>query len=44
LKAAAKTVEIGFVKTVARRIRALTLAGFPDGNHRGYPVSSARRI
>jgi len=44
LKAAAKTVEIGFVKTVARGIRPLTLAGFPDGNQHRYPVSSIRRI
>jgi hypothetical protein len=41
---AAKTVEIGFVKTVARGIRTLRLAGWPDAHHRGYPVSPARDI
>jgi hypothetical protein len=36
---AAKTVEIGSLKTVARGIRSLTLARFPDGHHRRSPVS-----
>ena len=38
---AAKTVEIGFVKTVARGIRPLTLAGCPDG--RPYALSGFTR-
>jgi hypothetical protein len=35
---AAKTVEIGLVKTVARGIRRLRLARLPDGHHRRCPL------
>jgi hypothetical protein len=38
---AAKTVEIGFVKTVAQGIRSLRLAGGPDAHHHRSPVSPA---
>jgi len=36
---AAKTVEIGLLKTVARGIRPLTLARPADADHRRSPVS-----
>jgi hypothetical protein len=36
---AAKTVEISFVKTVARGIRTLRLALSADADHHGSPVS-----
>jgi hypothetical protein len=36
---AAKTVEIGFERTVARGIRTLRLARYPDERDRGCPLS-----